>query len=257
MKHFSKSACVFAGSCLLVFALHAPLPAQVLNDTGIVLCADIVTYGPCTPQLFGQDAQFGRDALGTALVKTGAGSAGFDFTKISNSGQSLPSSSELGFAPGQWGCTRDNLTGLTWEVKVNDPSNFRHRSHRYNWFRPDVPDGRSGSQGGVCGTLGGQLCNTSTYRAAVNAAALCGASDWRVPTIEELQSIMHYSGRVPAIDGDYFPNIVADSTIDYYWSNTPSANTSNVWAVVFADATVDFTSRDVDRLKLILVRGVQ
>ena len=55
-----------------------------------------------------------------ALPKTGAGAAGFDYTKIANDGSELPADAPLGSAAGEWACTRDNATGLVWEVKTDD-----------------------------------------------------------------------------------------------------------------------------------------
>ena len=44
-----------------------------------------------------------------------------------------------------------------------------------------------------------------------------GYSDWRVPDIKELQSIVDYSGTYPAIDGEFFNITDADA---YFWSST-------------------------------------
>ncbi len=51
-------------------------------------------------------------------------------------------------------------------------------------------------------------------------------SDWRLPNIKELRSIVDYDKNFPAIDGTYFPNTnpVWDGTYSYnferYWSST-------------------------------------
>jgi hypothetical protein len=84
--------------------MAAPLFAQTspLNDTGQALCFDAATNGlaPCTAANTGdgsshprQDGRFGRDAQAGAgvLTKIGSGEAGFDFTKICNSGQAAGS----------------------------------------------------------------------------------------------------------------------------------------------------------------------
>ena len=80
---------------LLMGVAHASCPARAeLNDTGQDLCAEqvegTVEMVECTPENTGdtataprQDGRFGRDAAARVgnLSKTGAGVAGFDFTK--------------------------------------------------------------------------------------------------------------------------------------------------------------------------------
>jgi hypothetical protein len=47
------------------------------------------------------------------------------YTMIANNGAALPNSAVLGNGTGDWACTRDNETGLIWEVKTTDRS-MRH-----------------------------------------------------------------------------------------------------------------------------------
>jgi hypothetical protein len=42
------------------------------------------------------------------------------YTKIANNGANLPDSALLGTGPTDWACTRDNRSGLLWEVKTAD-----------------------------------------------------------------------------------------------------------------------------------------
>jgi hypothetical protein len=42
------------------------------------------------------------------------------YTKIANDGSELPDSATLGTNPTDWACTKDNKTGLIWEVKTDD-----------------------------------------------------------------------------------------------------------------------------------------
>ncbi|PTN31580.1 DUF1566 domain-containing protein [Desulfonatronum sp. SC1] len=220
--------------CFTPISSHAWHP---LNDTGIQFCGGAFSSNnnPCTghePQ--GQDAHYGRDAAARTgtLTKVGAGEAGFDFTKISNSGHALPATAQLGSGPGDWACTRDNVTGIMWEVKVNNPTHARHKDHRYTWFFSNSPDGNLGSQGldGCNNTLEGLRCNTENYKDRVNAASLCGYTDWRVPSIKELESITHLETFSPTIDTTYFPN----TSIMYYWSSSPNAdNNRYAWVLYF------------------------
>lgn len=190
------------------------------------------------------------------LTKTGAGAAGFDFTKISNSGNELPANAALGTGPDDWACTRDNVTGLVWEVKVNDAAHLRHKDHTYSWYNTASPDGNSGALGntGSCGsTLGEQNCNTENYVAAINAASLCGAADWRMPTVKELEGFVDFGRSNPAIDPDYFPNTPSS----YVWSGSPSANnSSNAWSVYFGNGYAGYNHRSYN-FHVRLVRGGQ
>jgi hypothetical protein len=191
--------------------------AFALNDTGMNFCyTDSQFATTCTAAVISdagshprQDARFGRDA-NTSLGKIGGGDAGFDFTKISNSGNPLLANAVLGTAANNWACTRDNVTGLIWEVKTSNPSTpgLRDDANTYTWYNPDVS-----SNGGDAGSTGNATscnstltaCNTQAYVAAVNAASLCGRSDWRLPSYKEALSIF-YAQMVgaPPYDSVYF-----------------------------------------------------
>jgi len=233
-----------------------------LNDTGIQFCGEAGSGNnePCTggePQ--GQDVHYGRDAATRAgtLNKVGGGAAGFDFTKISNSGQDLSPTAQLGSGASDWACTRDNVTGLTWEVKLDDATHFRHKGHRYAWYFINSPDGYNGLVGNTsycANTLDGQNCNTDNFAAHVNAAALCGFTDWRVPTGKELQTLVHFGQYDPAIDTTYFPNTDGSQ----YWTASPvSSQRKNARYVVFSTGYSDSGSRTLYSYRVRLVRGAQ
>ena len=195
-------------------------PESLLNDTGIDWCANgsnnnLDCDSPVVADYPGQDGMHGRDALAREgeLDKVGGGAAGFDFTKLDDNGDELPSTAA------EWSCVRDNHTGLIWEVKVNDIDHLRHKGHTYTWYNPD--DSSNGGDAGVQdgGNCTGSSCDTTGFVQAINNAELCGADDWRMPSLNELHSIVDYGRTGPTIDQDYFPN--ADSS--FLWSNTPDA----------------------------------
>ncbi len=267
----------------------AALPAfgAGLNDTGVTLCADGTAMElPCTAAtvLPGQDAFYGRDTL-TADEKedmvgasginlrtkkiNGLGFNGFDFTKISNNGGELPpDTKQLGSGSNDWACTRDNVTGLVWEVKTE--SGLRNQNHTYSWFKTGVTYDNTGTSykpkatdslgvasgsfasKGVCETAG--RCDTEKFVQDVNATTpkLCGFGDWRMPTVHELQGILDLGRMRPAIDLDYFPNTPDVTT---WWSGTPSPWV-NAWFVSFSagGAYLDAFSNGKP---VRLVRGVQ
>lgn len=86
---------------VLLFATGPAVYAAGLNDTGQAACYDSAGSAiGCTGT--GQDASYGRDAAvaaGGQLTKTGAGAAGFDFTKIANNGTALAAGALLGSGP--------------------------------------------------------------------------------------------------------------------------------------------------------------
>lgn len=212
----------------------APVHASGLPDTGQSTCynnsvVDVVAASTSTsiasdvgihPR---QDCRYGRDAAAAAgvLIKTGAGAQGFDYTKIANNGTTLAAGVALGTNPTDWACTKDNITGLTWEVKTATNTDLRYSGHTYTWYSSvgTTNGGNAGSTGGnTCNaTLPFSLCNTQAFVAAVNAAALCSYTDWRIPTTRELLTLIYADGSNPAIDQTYFPNTLAVT----FWSGTP------------------------------------
>jgi Protein of unknown function (DUF1566) len=193
-----------------------------LNDTGIRFGGEAVSSNNagCTStntSIAQQDCSRGRDAS-AALNGAADGADGFSFTKISNSGNALSASAPLGTGENDWACTYDNVSGLMWEVKTT--SGRRSSAHTYTWFSSDASN-NAGAMGiannGTCGDAG--QCDTEKYALLTNLAGLCGRSDWRIPHVKELQSIVHYGLSSPSIDAVWFPNTPA---LDF-WSNSPVA----------------------------------
>jgi len=62
----------------------------------------------------------------------------------------------------------------------------------------------------------------------VNTASFAGFSDWRVPNLKELSSIVERQCRAPAVNISVFP--ATPNLVD--WSATPSiTNAANAWAI--------------------------
>lgn len=124
---------------------------------------------------------------------------------------------------------KDNVTGLIWENKqakdgVENYDNPHDADNTYTWYDPDDP---------YPGTPGDGT-DTEDFINALNNEHFGGYSDWRMPTIKELDSIVDlgipYPG--PCINTAYFPNTQAS----WYWSSTTDANyTSSAWGVLFGN----------------------
>ncbi|MCA0309311.1 MAG: DUF1566 domain-containing protein [Proteobacteria bacterium] len=179
---------------------------------------------------------------------------GFDYTKIANNGQSLPAGAALGIGPSDWACTRDNVTGLVWEVKTPGVLGLRAMDHTYSWYNSSSPDGSAGTaNGGICSLSINYRCDTEKFVQDVNAAGLCGASDWRMPTVKELEGIADLGRSGPAIDPTYFPN----TPFSYVWSGSPVAGQSDrAWLVNFYYGFASHDYRNNDN-SVRLVRGGQ
>lgn len=206
---------------ITVDPLAPSLGGVLLNDTGIADCVNSGIYGICQialPQ--GQDGQFGRDATQNY---NSDGHAGFSFTKLDVSGAPIVDAASFP-------CVKDNVTGLVWEIKTNDRGPH-HKDWTYTWYNPDplTNGGSAGSEnGGVCSD---SLCDTYHFVQFVNERGWCGFNDWRMPSLEELRSIVNYThiNSWAAIDSAYFPNTNAG----YYWSVLPSVSASEAWRFNF------------------------
>ena len=104
--------------------------------------------------------------------------------------------------------TTDNVTGLMWA-----------------------------SDGAASGCYNG---GTRTWNEAIDWAeglTFAGYSDWRLPNIRELHSLVSFGTDDPAINPTYFPNIKSS----YYWSgSTFVGNITVAWNVSFVSSVVGY-----------------
>lgn len=244
----------------LLMALSA-LASAFGGDTGQITCQDAdsltgsVTPGTPDPEVSGYESQdctqgsAAAQALGVAFA-TDIAAKGGDWSKIGAAGEALAATA------GSWVCVRDNLRGLMWEVKTTDRG-LRDVDHAYTWRDTDTSrnGGNSGSLGAdtCAGTLAGGQCNTEAYVAAVNDAGLCGGSNWRLPNIVELESLVDFDGGAPTVIGTLFPNTFAGFT----WSATNRADNPNgAWGIVFDDGRRNTASKGSAGARVRLVRDL-
>lgn len=220
MKH-SPDVFVLFGAILLPVAAYA----YPLNDSGQQACFD-VDGKQVDCALLADDGRYGRDIAfaGKHLHKSGSGKSGFDFTKIANDGSELPADAVLGSQPREWACTRDNVTGLLWEMKTAAKTDLRYGEHGYSWLATNFAGNPAleaataelaKTPSDACSSkLTGGVCNTVAYAKAVNDLRLCGYSDWSLPNVSELLSIVDYGAtNAPLIDIEFFPNTASR----WYW----------------------------------------
>ena len=80
-------------------------------------------------------------------------------------------------------------------------------------------------------------------------------TDWRLPNVKELQSLVERSCFNPAINEMVFPNTT--SGFGVFWSASPDTNfTSGAWGVIFSDGSVNVNIRNLVH-SVRLVRGGQ
>ncbi|NVK25650.1 MAG: DUF1566 domain-containing protein [Gammaproteobacteria bacterium] len=214
---------------------------EKINDTGVTFCGDYDSAGgaggsnseDCADTISsngfpipdGQDAGYGRDKTAN---DDSDGHAGFSFTKLDSDGNPLPANAM------EWSCVKDNVTGLIWEVKTDDDG-LRDKDNKYTWYNSDTS-----TNGGSVGTLDGGICpdegscDTESYINAVNDLGLCGENGWRLPSKNELLSLLNYeklSAPDYGMDTRYFPY-----HSDSYWTSTPVSDVfydDHAWVIKF------------------------
>jgi hypothetical protein len=241
-----------------VTVIIKPLPIQPLNDTGVILQAtDSQILSGHQGDYPGQDGQRGQDVIHANGLseKAGRGDQGFDFTRLDEIGDEVDDETL------SWSCVRDNITGLIWESKTDALTTSLHSSsHSYSWYQSDGEDVFDGDVNGIATSCSITNCNTQDYIAEVNTQGLCNFRDWRLPTHNELLSILHFGQVVaPMIDADYFVNTTDSLTSPvWYWTNDSSADgfaneqAQNAWVIDFASGNDNFLNKSTaGRVRLV------
>jgi hypothetical protein len=149
---------------------------------------------------------------------------------------------------------QDKVTGLIWERKHsgNGANLINDFEDRYYWYNTDnesnagIPGlntmpANQGSNRPCQGYVKedeSTWCNTENYIQRMNdynGTGYCGIDQWRLPSIDELNSLIDYGQGTTAraIDTDYFPNFSRRDVL-YFWTSTNNARLAGeAWAVAF------------------------
>ena len=143
-----------------------------------------------------------------------------DFVKLSSEGEILD------FESSNWSCVLDQKTSLIWEVK-GETEGVQYTMNTYTWF-----DGDTGRKNNMYSKncYWGEGCNTQSFVDDINEAQLCTYTNWRLPTRDELKTIINYYGDDILIDLDFFPNTQNET---YWTSMTAKDNPSLAYEIPF------------------------
>jgi len=198
---------LFQTICLLLIIKHSfswPIP-----HTGQTKCYNEITPVPCPKkgeQYYGQDAQ--------NIVNPRS------YTKLDKNGKALPK-----FSP-NWAMVKDNLTDLIWEVKTKTSYNNSSDKKIFNldyWIDLVWNEKIKNSPIHDKNTKFTFDEAKNIFIKKLNEINFGGFSDWRLPNIYELHSIVNYGKWDPAIDQFFFPNTMTDNTMTEfgcYWTSS-------------------------------------
>ena len=162
----------------------------------------------------------------------------------------------------KWSCVADKATGLVWEKR--DPTTALHGHDTYIWYQPEQAnpgtprahpelDWADSTCFGFNPDDATSFCNTSDYAERVNQSNYCGFSDWRLPTANELLTLVDPDRKLrnisPLIDTRFFPF----HKPFLYWTST--IDSDGIVATVFSDDRVFANSERSDTIMVRLVRG--
>ncbi len=171
-----------------------------IPDTGQTACVNAAYETIACPTdeinpLYGQDGCFSSNPP--------------SYTKLDASGTALEASEA------QWAMVRDNVTGLIWEVKTTDGT-IHDINNMYTWY-----DSNPETNGDNPGT-NGDGTDTEDFINTLNSSAFGGHTDWRLPSANELLSIVDYGKCDPALDTVFFPYAYhsSEDATSFWTSNT-------------------------------------
>lgn len=185
----------------LLLSSCGPEKSEDVKDVTCIICTE--TEAPTNPSITINGGNAGTNSTEVTLTLAASDNTGIRGYYVSenastpDTNDAAPAKSPLSF----YDTAVDPATGLMWQRE--DDGTMR------NWS----------NAGSYCSNL-----------------SLAGYSDWRLPTKDELVSIVDTSFGSPTINTDVFPNTQPSR----YWSSTSYAsNTTYAWDVSFLDGDVN------------------
>lgn len=226
--------------------------ADYMGITGTIISRGAVTI---TPSTTAQTITAGyHNGSGTVLGDTDLSSGNilsgvtiFGVTGTSSPSKPLKTGQTLCYDPS--GSTGDEIactgTGQDGEYQIGQEMSYTTTTNT-------VLDNSTGLMWKKCSEgLSGNNCETgsATTHTFAQAIAICEDdttdeyTNWRLPNIKELLSIVDYDKVSPAIDTDVFPATVSD----LYWSSTSYLDDPYyTWCVYFGDGFTSYVSKDAN-----------
>jgi hypothetical protein len=190
-------------------------PVQQYLDTATAEVAAALGGGDLTPQA--QALKTGQtqcwDVIGQAIPCASTGQDG-------ESQKGL----DRGYVDNGDGTITDTRTGLMWE-KLSDDDSLHDKDHEYDWADA-----------------------LAVKIALLNQTAFAGYTDWRLPNVNELQSLVSYGTFAPAVSPAFHSGCVPWCTVltcsctrgDRHWSSSGApGNALNTLLVDFSDGRVE------------------
>jgi hypothetical protein len=157
-------------------------------------------------------------------------------TKLDHSGNALSALAET------WSMVRDEVTGLIWEIKKIDGT-IQDKSKMYSWYDPNDL-----TNGGYAGTNANGT-DVNDYIRTLNSQIYGGFSDWRLPDINELATLLNMN-QDDGIQVKFFPNTMQGG---YWTSTTYAGNSQKAWYISFVTGKNAYD----DKSRSLYVRAVR
>ena len=227
--------------------MGTPVPFPDTGQTTFYNETQVITVAPSSGQdFYGQDAHYQKAAGSYTAIE-------FDDTnpfKTENNSLyftlSVQAIDQSG-SKGQtitipfyiiWRATLDQTTGLMWEIKTLDDNSGHERDKLYTWEE------------------------AQEFINQLNTDSFCGYQDWRLPTINELNTLLYpiSSREGGLISTAFFPN----NTYQRYFTSSTLANYStqfenpiSAWTLLFINGWIEDKNFSTANMRIRVVRGSQ
>jgi Protein of unknown function (DUF1566) len=214
-------------SCLLIIVLSCLTTAAVAADKVVVV------------PLFSNGSKGNATVADVVVGKTFSNSSSLNLTgtrlvpPLSQSEADWP---DPRFTDNSDGTVSDNLTGLKW-LKNSNCSGLKVYWATANSYMSEL--------------------NTSQTMGGIDCGDTGGATDWRLPSLNEMESLRDISQFKPALPvGHFFEGDVLDESLSIYWAtNSLASDDAWAWAIDFESGAVSVGLKVSSEAYVWAVRG--